>query len=93
LDGVRAFNEDLYAARPIIETKVNEVLDIMVKQKYEYPGRFSANVAFCNLYANGGESVGYHADQLTYLGPHPTIASLSLGCEREVLIFMCYFLI
>jgi hypothetical protein len=37
-------------------------------------------------YANAAESVGYHADQLTYLGPHPTIASISLGCEREVFI-------
>ena len=36
-------------------------------------------------YVNGAECVGYHADQLTYLGPHPTIASISLGCEREVL--------
>ena len=35
-------------------------------------------------YANGTECVGYHTDQLTYLGPHPTIASISLGCEREV---------
>jgi hypothetical protein len=35
-------------------------------------------------YANAAECVGYHADQLTYIGPHPTIASLSLGCEREV---------
>jgi 2OG-Fe(II) oxygenase superfamily len=35
-------------------------------------------------YANAAECVGYHTDQLTYLGPHPTIASISLGCEREV---------
>lgn len=35
------------------------------------------------MYANAAECVGYHADSLTYLGPHPIIASLSLGCERE----------
>jgi hypothetical protein len=86
LDGVRGFNEDLYAARPLVEDAVNEVLKTRKKEKYEYPGEFSANVAFCNLYANAAECVGYHADQLTYLGPHPTIASLSLGCEREVSI-------
>jgi len=28
------------------------------------------------------ESVGFHSDQLTYLGPYPTIASLSLGTRR-----------
>lgn len=27
-------------------------------------------------------SVGWHADQLTYLGPHTTIASVSLGTAR-----------
>ena len=28
-------------------------------------------------------SVGYHSDQLTYLGPHAVIGSLSLGVARE----------
>lgn len=81
---MRAFNPDLYEARPIIEDTVNRVLKGRAKEKYEYADPFKANVAFCNLYANAAECVGYHADQLTYLGPHPVIASLSLGCEREV---------
>jgi len=38
-----------------------------------------ANVAASNCYEGGKESVGFHSDQLTYLGPYPTIASLSLG--------------
>ncbi len=38
-----------------------------------------ANVAASNCYQGGKESVGPHSDQLTYLGPYPTIASLSLG--------------
>ena len=38
-----------------------------------------ANVAASNRYQGGKESVGFHSDQLTYLGPYPTIASLSLG--------------
>ncbi len=38
-----------------------------------------ANVAASNCYEGGKESVGWHSDQLTYLGPCPTIASLSLG--------------
>lgn len=28
------------------------------------------------------QSVGWHSDQLTHLGPFPTIASLTLGCTR-----------
>lgn len=31
----------------------------------------------------GNESVGYHSDQLTYLGPRAVIGSLSLGVARE----------
>lgn len=38
-----------------------------------------ANVAAANCYEGAKESVGFHSDQLTYLGPYPTIASLSLG--------------
>lgn len=42
-----------------------------------------ANVAFSNLYKGAGSGVGYHADQLSYLGPLATIASLSLGEARR----------
>lgn len=41
-----------------------------------------ANVAASNCYEGAKESVGPHSDQLTYLGPYPTIASLSLGTTR-----------
>jgi hypothetical protein len=37
------------------------------------------NVAAANCYSGGKENVGFHSDALTYLGPYPTIASLSLG--------------
>ncbi|KIJ23041.1 hypothetical protein M422DRAFT_196407, partial [Sphaerobolus stellatus SS14] len=30
----------------------------------------------------GKDGVGFHSDQMTYLGPFPTIASLSLGTTR-----------
>jgi alkylated DNA repair dioxygenase AlkB len=35
-----------------------------------------------NLYKDGQQSVGSHADRLSTLGPLPTIASLSLGAGR-----------
>lgn len=38
-----------------------------------------ANVAASNCYEGTQESVGFHSDALTYLGPYATIASLSLG--------------
>ncbi|KAH9857039.1 hypothetical protein C2E23DRAFT_865664 [Lenzites betulinus] len=41
-----------------------------------------ANVAASNCFSGGKESLGFHSDQLTYLGPYPTIASMSLGVGR-----------
>lgn len=49
---------------------------------YEVQGDWNCNVAAVNHYAHSKESVGFHADKLTYLGPRPTIGSLTLGVTR-----------
>lgn len=68
----------------IVERIVNEQL----KQRKRFPLEWGdeaaeeswrANVAASNCYEGSKEGVGPHSDQLTYLGPYPTIASLSLG--------------
>lgn len=48
-----------------------------------------ANVAAANCYTGAKESVGYHSDQLTYLGPYATIASLSLGMHVVEHLHFC----
>ena len=53
------------------------------KLKYQSPHLWKANTAFVNCYDGPKENVGYHTDQLTYLGPRPIIACLSLGVTRE----------
>ncbi|KZF25081.1 hypothetical protein L228DRAFT_265565 [Xylona heveae TC161] len=53
------------------------------KLKHQSPHEWVPNAAFVNCYEGGGESVGYHSDQLTYLGPRAVIGSLSLGVARE----------
>ena len=53
------------------------------KLKYQSPHDWIPNAAFVNCYRGGSESVGYHCDQLTYLGPRAIIGSLSLGVARE----------
>ena len=53
------------------------------KLKYQSPETWKPNAAFVNCYAGGAESVGYHSDQLTYLGPRAIIGSISLGVARE----------
>lgn len=53
------------------------------KLKYQSPKEWIPNAAFVNCYKGGSESVGYHRDELTYLGPRAVIGSLSLGVARE----------
>ena len=68
-----------------IERIVNDELKKRDRYPLEWGGNgddeltWRANVAAANCYEGGKESVGFHSDQLTYLGPYPTIASLSLG--------------
>ncbi|TCV95737.1 DNA-N1-methyladenine dioxygenase [Luteibacter rhizovicinus] len=42
----------------------------------------SFNSVLANLYRDGGDSMGWHADDEPELGPRPTIASVSLGETR-----------
>ena len=41
------------------------------------------NSVLCNLYEDGRNSMGLHADAEPELGPNPVIASLSLGATRR----------
>lgn len=40
------------------------------------------NICLLNLYRNGSDSMGWHADDEKELGPNPVIASVSFGAER-----------
>ncbi|KAF2196770.1 hypothetical protein GQ43DRAFT_382527 [Delitschia confertaspora ATCC 74209] len=53
------------------------------KLKYQSPQPWKPNTAFVNCYDGPTENVGYHTDELTYLGPRAVIGSLSLGVARE----------
>ena len=41
------------------------------------------NSVLCNLYRDGNDSMGWHADDEPELGEQPVIASLSLGAARD----------
>jgi alkylated DNA repair dioxygenase AlkB len=41
------------------------------------------NSVLANLYRDGSDSMGWHADDETELGAEPVIASISLGAERD----------
>lgn len=55
----------------------------VLRQRVEaYCGR-SFNSVLGNLYRDGRDSMGWHADKEKELGPEPYIASLSFGAERR----------
>lgn len=83
ITNVRMFNDDMLEARDIVERAVNAEIKKRGLAKYQYPGKWRTTVAVCNKYDGAKESVGFHSDQLTHLGPHCVIASVSLGVTRE----------
>ena len=44
------------------------------------------NFCLVNYYATGADSISYHSDDERFLGPDPSIASLSLGAKRDFLM-------
>ncbi|KAF8797888.1 hypothetical protein BYT27DRAFT_7178068 [Phlegmacium glaucopus] len=85
------FPSEMEEACEIVERIVNQEMRKRKRFKLEWSSSatgdadslWRANVAASNRYQGGKESVGFHCDHLTYLGPYPTIASLSLGTRRN----------
>lgn len=44
------------------------------------------NFALVNYYASGEDSITYHSDSESFLGPEPAIASFTLGARRDFLL-------
>ncbi|KAI1806149.1 hypothetical protein F4811DRAFT_168776 [Daldinia bambusicola] len=91
LTDVRPITPQLLRVRPKVQEAVNREIQKRIrthypggqKLKYQSPDPWLPNCAFVNCYNGPQESVGYHSDQLTYLGPRAVIGSLSLGVARE----------
>ena len=54
-----------------------------LRQRLETATHTRYNSVLLNLYRDGGDSMGWHADDEPELGPAPVIASLSLGAVRR----------
>jgi alkylated DNA repair dioxygenase AlkB len=59
---------------------------LKLKRKIEEATGEQFNYVLLNLYENGRDTIGYHADDVTDLAPQSTIASLSLGATRDFLL-------
>ncbi len=58
-----------------------ELLEL--KSRIESFTHTSYNACLLNLYHNGNEAMGWHADNEIEIKPHSSIASLSIGAERK----------
>ncbi|KAF2876618.1 GRF zinc finger domain-containing protein [Massariosphaeria phaeospora] len=91
IEDVRQCLPGMLKAVPAVEEAVNEEVQRRIREfypggrklKHQSPKPWKANTAFVNCYDGPQENLGYHTDQLTYLGPRAVIGSLSLGVARE----------
>ncbi|KAF7923732.1 uncharacterized protein EAE98_007550 [Botrytis deweyae] len=91
LTDVRQLTPQMRKVSPKVQDAVNSEVAARIrtqypngqKLKYQSSDTWKPNAAFVNCYNGGVESVGYHSDQLTYLGPRAVIGSISLGVARE----------
>ena len=67
----------------LLETRPWTPLLAGIKLKVENFLNYSFNSVLVNLYRNGEDFVGWHADNEPELGQYPLIASLTLGAERQ----------
>jgi alkylated DNA repair dioxygenase AlkB len=54
-----------------------------IRERLTEPTGVRFNSCLANLYRDGSDSMGAHADNEPELGPEPTIASVSLGARRR----------
>lgn len=88
---MRRITPQLAKVKPVVEDAVNREIQHRIKTRYpgarklkhQSPDPWAPNSAFVNCYNGAQESVGWHSDQLTYLGPRAVIGSVSLGVARE----------
>lgn len=83
LKNPRRFSPEMIKAKRIVEHIVNQEIQARGLMPYQYPHKWHTDAAICNKYNGPKQSVGFHSDQLTHIGPHAVIASISLGVTRE----------
>jgi len=68
----------------LLETRPWTALLSEIRARIESYLNFQFNSVLVNLYRNGDDYVGWHADNEPELGGQPLIASLTLGAERPL---------
>jgi alkylated DNA repair dioxygenase AlkB len=78
--------------KPVSKTKYKcqprpmpECLDLL-RRVTEAATNTEYNFCLVNYYASGSDSISYHSDDESFLGPEPAIASFTLGARRDFLM-------
>ena len=87
---IRHLTPHLTTVKPLVQAAVNEEIQRRMthyhggeRLRHQSPEPWAPNVAVVNCYCGPKQNLGWHSDQLTYLGPRAVIGSLSLGVARE----------
>jgi alkylated DNA repair dioxygenase AlkB len=84
----RRYTPSMLAATRMVEKAVNVAVEAQFAGGRKPWGLsaqpWSTNAALVNRYQGARQAVGWHTDEVTYLGPMAVIAGLSLGVEREL---------
>jgi len=59
---------------------------LAIKQRIEQVSKAEFNSLLINLYRDGKDSIGFHADDEEELGTNPVVGSLSLGSGRDFVL-------
>jgi alkylated DNA repair dioxygenase AlkB len=57
-----------------------------IRRRVEEAAGAPFNSVLLNRYRDGGDSMGFHADDEPELGPNPVVPSISLGAERRFVL-------
>lgn len=71
-----------YSGKTLHADPWTPTLQIICQQLNQLTG-LQLNAVLCNLYRDGQDCMGWHADDERELGENPRILSLSLGAERD----------
>jgi alkylated DNA repair dioxygenase AlkB len=74
-----------YSNNHFLKNKMPFIL-LNLKEKIEKISKKNYNSVLLNYYRDGNDSMGKHSDDEKELGFSPTIASISLGVERDMII-------
>ncbi|CEP64267.1 uncharacterized protein LALA0_S11e00254g [Lachancea lanzarotensis] len=84
------YSNEMMLAQVLIEDVVNNALSQRIGLPFQAKsGQWEAQAAFSNKYEKDS-NLDWHSDRMTNIGPHPIIASLSLGFSRDFRVRKVY---